>query len=1173
MEPPMNMKLILKAALLLYGAWGFPLSSAFSIDTETPVIFGGDAAAQFGYRVVQIRSNSVPWLIVSAPLMRNNTEALFRCSYDTEQCQPLQVPLLQGENITSEISLGLSLSVDEASDSKLIACGPTWKRRCGNNDYLNGVCYILNNFDQNLKEIRPAFQECISGVDAVILFDDSGSIATIDFATMLDFILKLAASVAEPDVQFAFVQFSTEVSIVVNFAEYAHLGGQVEAKIRSVLHRRGNTYTPTAIRFVADQVFTLEGGMRQHSKKLLIVLTDGESNDEIVTFDEAKEATDKKGIIRYAIGVGKEFLNSKQARDELRNIASSPENVFSVRNFEALHTLQNQLKEKIFAIEGTSGVSPGSSFQQEFSQGGFSTLLTPEHVVSGAVGAYSWAGGLEKETLGDHPQVSFMNMSSPGMDFSDSYLGYAVALAHIGQRKFYVAGAPRYRHVGRVTVFESLSKRSMAFIGSKQVGSYFGAELCSVDLDVDGNTDLILIGAPLYYDGIQEGLVEVYSINLRGRLSLLQTLQGISEKRLSRFGSAISSLGDVSGDGLADVAVGAPMEDEGHGAVYIFLGEGDRLKEQYSQRIPATALSSGLDFFGQSIQGRLDLSGDGLTDLAVGALGNAVLLRSRPVFTVISLLNFSPRSIPPDDPNCASGKVSGVGPRGSLSLCFALKLISTKWSSAALQATISFDLRVDTSQSMPRLTLEKEARNISETIRVGTVPVCVNGTLQAQLCLDDTVSPLVLKAKFSVAEEPDPSSRNLRPILEPGTNLSTTLEVPFQQNCGSDDVCTSDLRVSFNFSGSNGLKLTPNFILNLTVKLENVGETAYETGLSFYYPPLLSFQGASVFQSNQRLSPFCDMHGSQSNMSVRHSSCRFSPRDLKEGTQAFLRLSFRPSRNDSWDEKLVSLTVRAQSTNENDTLDDNEAVEGLPVLHPVNVIVKGLESTTYLNFSTERSETKIITHSYEVRNLDKRSILVNVTFDLPIRTSMGFFWNITLTHSGVRNQYECTHPFTFQMTNIEHSKEPITRGCLGASSCTRVQCRIASLSQESIQFHFSGEFYRPQSNSKLQSQKLHLRSEASVVIDESRFFQNQPEEFRFSQITTEVEIISPFNPIPIIVGSSIGGFVLLAILMAVLYKFGFFKRNRMSQTDDAAAGPGAPAEQGDPTAPQTSTNS
>ncbi|KAJ6653428.1 hypothetical protein lerEdw1_009329 [Lerista edwardsae] len=68
---------------------GFPLSSAFSIDTKTSTVFKGDLAAQFGYRVVQTKFNGVPWLVVSAPLAHNRTGSLFRCSYDSETCQPL----------------------------------------------------------------------------------------------------------------------------------------------------------------------------------------------------------------------------------------------------------------------------------------------------------------------------------------------------------------------------------------------------------------------------------------------------------------------------------------------------------------------------------------------------------------------------------------------------------------------------------------------------------------------------------------------------------------------------------------------------------------------------------------------------------------------------------------------------------------------------------------------------------------------------------------------------------------------------------------------------------------------------------------------------------------------------------------------------------------------------
>lgn len=62
--------------------------------------------------------------------------------------------------------------------------------------------------------------------------------------------------------------------------------------------------------------------------------------------------------------VGAAF-NSERSRQELNTIASKPsrDHVFRVNNFEALKTIQNQLQEKIFAIEGElrlriSGTAP-----------------------------------------------------------------------------------------------------------------------------------------------------------------------------------------------------------------------------------------------------------------------------------------------------------------------------------------------------------------------------------------------------------------------------------------------------------------------------------------------------------------------------------------------------------------------------------------------------------------------------------------------------------------------------------------------------------------------------------------------------------------------------------------------------------------------------------------------
>lgn len=43
-----------------------------------------------------------------------------------------------------------------------------------------------------------------------------------------------------------------------------------------------------------------------------------------------------------------------------------------------------------------------------------------------------------------------------------------------------------------------------------QIGSYFGAELCSVDIDLDGDTDFLLVGAPMFYHPTEKGEGQVY---------------------------------------------------------------------------------------------------------------------------------------------------------------------------------------------------------------------------------------------------------------------------------------------------------------------------------------------------------------------------------------------------------------------------------------------------------------------------------------------------------------------------------------------------------------------------------------------------------------------------------------------------------------------------------------
>ncbi len=97
-----------------------------------------------------------------------------------------------------------------------------------------------------------------------------------------------------------------------------------------------------------------------------------------------------------------------------------------------------------------------------------------------------------------------------------------------------------------------------------------------------------------------------------------------------RFGSALAVLGDLDGDGVTDLAVGATRDDDGEeglsadrGAVWIlFLHADGRVKAH--QKISAleggfTGLLDDGDGFGSALAPLGDLDGDGTPDLAVGA--------------------------------------------------------------------------------------------------------------------------------------------------------------------------------------------------------------------------------------------------------------------------------------------------------------------------------------------------------------------------------------------------------------------------------------------------------------------------------------------------------------------------------------------------------------------------
>ncbi len=134
-------------------------------------------------------------------------------------------------------------------------------------------------------------------------------------------------------------------------------------------------------------------------------------------------------------------------------------------------------------------------------------------------------------------------------------------------------------------------------------GSEFGTAVANAgDVDNDGKSDIV-VGAPAGAAGF--GRVTVYS-GANG--SLLHTFDG--DAFPDYLGFSVAGANDVNGDGYADIIAGAPFGATGFARV--FSGkDGSTL-----MTIPGQL---SMDYMGRAVDGVGDLTGDGVPDLLVGA--------------------------------------------------------------------------------------------------------------------------------------------------------------------------------------------------------------------------------------------------------------------------------------------------------------------------------------------------------------------------------------------------------------------------------------------------------------------------------------------------------------------------------------------------------------------------
>ncbi|CAM9702238.1 unnamed protein product, partial [Lampetra planeri] len=187
--------------------------------------------------------------------------------------------------------------------------------------------------------IPPARDVCKAAkADIVFLVDGSWSIGDDNFHKVIRFLYGTAGALDKigPDgAQVAIAQFSDDAR--TEFLLNSHRDKEsLLHTIENMRYKGGNTKTGRALTHVRDHLFVETGGMRRNVPKVLVVLTDGRSQDETPIIAREIQLS---GVSIFGIGIADADYT------ELVSIASQPteRHLFFVDDFNAFQKIEDEL--------------------------------------------------------------------------------------------------------------------------------------------------------------------------------------------------------------------------------------------------------------------------------------------------------------------------------------------------------------------------------------------------------------------------------------------------------------------------------------------------------------------------------------------------------------------------------------------------------------------------------------------------------------------------------------------------------------------------------------------------------------------------------------------------------------------------------------------------------------
>ncbi|XP_043846544.1 integrin alpha-E [Dromiciops gliroides] len=1147
---------------------------SFNLDISrvwlTPPPHSGEGPQVREVHLHQDKDNSQTWLLVTGPWRARGAGLVHSCSISGDDeiiCQPLKdVPIPRGSHP--------QVSIARSPDGTLVVCAQVKRQGRPQSlaQELNGACSLLgadlglqscfsfpgvenlpvqgtwgrdlgqscltlvpaasspyqdlpiqdppnpkcNNPSvkgkRALKEEEEDEEDGEAGTEIAIVLDGSGSIDPPDFQKAKCFIYNMMRTFYEKcfECRFAVVQYGDVIQTEFDLQD----GRDANASLQKVLNinQVGNvTKTASAIQHVLDSIFTPSRGSREKAAKVIVVLTDGDIFQDPLDLSTVIHSPQMEGIERFAIGVGGIF-NKTKANQELHLIASDPDetHAFKVTDYSALDGLLSSLEQRIISVEGTVG----EALQYELAQIGFSAHVLGKQVLLGAVGAFDWSGGVMLYNTENH-QIHFLNETRKDPRTTQySYLGYSLAVVNTSCGASYLAGAPRQGGRGKVLSVQrdDPARGFLPVLDGEQMGSYFGSELCALDVNMDGVTDHLLVGAPFYHVRGEEGRVYVYSLEGQDdSFKPLLTLTGRPQFAFARFGFAIAAIGDLNHDGYSDVAIGAPLEgylappDSSFGSIYIYNGLPHGITSSPSQWVRAADLVPGLQYFGVSIDGGVDISGDSLDDVFVGSLGRAAVLRSRPVVRLQASMTFTPSMMKPGDFQNISSQ-----------LCFVMAPDSPWARKGAQRLSLNVTIELDMKKPWKRVLF---ADRSSRAQQGSWAPGCSSFeliTTERKTGNKDCFSNITIEVSYQL-NNPEGHREHPQPILDQLSKPTALFELPYEKECRNKLVCVAELKLTTHLSPKKVVVgVTKEVTLN--IHLTNTGEDSYMTTMTLRHPPNLQLK-----RIEKPSSPSIECEDPTPDFTI---SCGIGHSVFKRAHANFSitwQLDGKKFLN-----KTAEIVINVTNDNGQSPVIESQELQAKYAL----AVVLNKPLTMYVDSSRGLSEHRELQFNISGENPFGAELLLEVCVP---------------SKAGVHEIITPKNTLTTQASSTCSVEPGCQAYCPEGPAKTpdlqwlRLRCPLPSASSEvRLEVELS-----PQLSGFLSE----LCIPAEISFDEA-VYENQLQGSLRSSITVILLKAPGFSTLPIVLGSSAGGVLLLIGIVAVLWKCGFFKRKYQTATSD-----------------------